>query len=625
MNRAIYKGALPDGWEHLFLDFETYYEGKYGLRHMTTEEYVRDPRFQPLCAVALHNGDQDCTALKADDIAGYLSGIDWDRTVLVAHNSAFDVFILTEHFGHKPARVVDTMSLARVLFPNHAGGYSLQNLAQTMLGDAGKNLEIAAQEGLDVRYFEGNPDAYEWLLRYCAKDTFLCRDLYRHLLKTGRVDKVEMSCIDGMIRSTTDPILVLDPDIVEPYAQEREAQVEANKHLSKDDLFAEALRAQGIEPETKLTNAGNTKFAFAKSDPFMQDLLAQGTPEVQALVEGRLLAKSTSEKSKARRFADIAKRGRLPVFIQPNGTHTGRDSGSGSINLQNVQRGSPLRRAVMAPEGHTLIVADSSQIECRVLNWWAGEEWVKDVFSSGGKIYEVSGEKVLGQPVNKHETPELYQLAKVIELGCGYRTGGMKIAAEIKGNPHIEREFSEEECETLVQGYRESHEHVADLWRRLDRLIPQMAAAPEKWIPVDLGDLTFHYGKDRIRLPSGRHLVYPGIRLDSNAYSWVFDYLKGRRSFERNLHGGPITNNITQAMARDIIWEADARFRKAYEHLGVRLAMRVHDELVYSVPKDIAEDMYRELVIEMNTSPSWLEDIVLETEGSIADRWGDAK
>ena len=632
MNRTIYNGEVPAGWRVCFLDFETYYEGKYGLRKLTTEEYVRDERFQALCCAVLWDDDEEIEVLKSAEIADYLAKIDWTKTVLVAHNASFDAFILTEHYGHRPARIVDTMSLARCLFPNQLDqtegkqhGYSLNALAKTLLHVPGKSRDVSAAEGLDLAHFEANPDAYDSLMRYCAQDTFLLRDLYQFLLKTGRVDKVELSCIDGMIRATTDPTLYLDAEIVDAYADERESFFEEHAGLAKDQTFAEALRELGIEPQTKMGARGEL-FCFAKSDPFMQELLAEGSDEVKSLVETRLLVNSTVERTRARRFANIAKRGPLPAFLLPNGTHTGRDSGSEKQNLQNIQRGSPLRRAIMAGEGRTLIVADASQIECRVLNWWAGEEWVKDVFTSGGKIYIESGENMFHRPVVKLDdegnTTDIYQAAKETELSCGYRTGPDSLQTKLKSRGV---ELDIEACGECVRGYRDTHPSVVALWKRLDKLIERMAVATPEWRKVMLGDLPFHFGKDSLRLPSGRRLVYPNLRYDQTDRSWKYDRLIGRRAVEKYVHGGPITNNVTQAMARDIAWEADARIRAKWERYGLRLALRVHDELVYSVPKAIADAVFASVCEEMSAAPSWLPDIVLETEGAVADRWGDAK
>ena len=628
MKREIFTGELPKGWRTLFCDLETYYvpnknmrgpDGKvlekYSLSGSTVEEYVRDPRFQVLCAIALWDDEEEAHVLKHNEIEGFLSKVDWSRTVFVAHNAAFDGFILTDHYGHRPARIIDTMSLARMLHPNLAGGYSLGALDESLLGGDGKPMYLEAFAGFDTAHYDANPEVYDSFLRYNAWDTFRLRDLYRKLVDTRRVDNVELSSIDGMIRATTDPVLALDRELVERYADEKDAELEANRHLSNDERFAEALRVFGIEPETKM-GAKKELYAFAKSDFFMQDLLENGSEEVRALVEGRLMAKSTSERGKARRFANIAARGLLPPFIQPNGAHTGRDSGGGSINLQNVKRKSPLRQAVMAQPGHKLVTVDSSQIECRVLNFMAGEEWVMDVFRGDGKIYEAAGERLFGRPVSEEETPELRHYAKIVELGSGYGLGSFGLMRQMK---QAGVDLDEERCEEMISAYRGSHPNVVELWRRLEWLLIRMMRARREWTGAFLGELSIHYGKDRLRLPSGRHLVYPNLRRGDSGHE--FDKLVRRSMVAKKTYGGSMAENVVQAMARDLIIEADCRVRRKWARHGVRLALRIHDELVYHSPAAIADDVYASVVEEMNRVPGWFPDIVLAAKGAVSDRW----
>ena len=626
MERTIFDGKMPSGWNTMYLDFETFYDSKYSLRKLTTEEYVRDERFQALCAVAILNNDEEAIALKASELKDFFDRQDWSKTVLVAHNAAFDAFILGEVFGHHPARVVCTMALARSLYPNFDGGYSLRNLGDRLVRTETPKGYLEGFQGFTLADYEADDELYTRFLQYCARDTFVLRELYQALVASKRLDKVEMSAACGMLRATIDPVLKLDEDIVESYAAEREAELEANKHLAKDEVFADALREHGIEPDVKM-GAKRELYAFAKSDWFMQDLMESGTDEVKALVEGRLMAKSTSERTKARRFADIAKRGLLPVSVMPNAAHTGRDGGGGAINLQNVKRGSPLRRAVMAQRGDALIVADSSQIECRVLNWMAGQQWVMDAFSEGQDIYCVSGAKLFGRPISKDGTPGLRQHAKIVELGSGYGLGALGLQKQMK-QAGVSKD--EDECQELIHGYRDSHQDVVQFWKRLDKALERMTTAPARWLDFELGEFFVHVGKERLRLPSGRHLVYPNLRFEETdrGTGYVFGKLVRTKLVDKRVYGGAFCENVVQAVARDIIFEADVRIRQRLEGEGLRLALRVHDELVYTCPSSQAHAMLDVVVAEMNRCPEWWPEdnrIVLATEASVAERWGDAK
>ena len=139
---------------------------------------------------------------------------------------------------------------------------------------------------------------------------------------------------------------------------------------------------------------------MCSSDLLFQALVNSDNEEVALLCEARLAVKSTLERTRAQRFLDIAKRGTLPVPLNYYGAHTGRwaaSKGSG-LNLQNLKRKSFLRKAIMAPEGHVLVVCDLSQIEPRVLAWIADYRELLQIFASGQDAYASFGAQMFGIP-----------------------------------------------------------------------------------------------------------------------------------------------------------------------------------------------------------------------------------
>ena len=112
---------------------------------------------------------------------------------------------------------------------------------------------------------------------------------------------------------------------------------------------------------------GKETFAFAKTDEEFKALADHDNDKVQALVAARLGTKSTLEETRTQRFIDIAKRGTLPVPVRYYAAHTGRWGGDDKINMQNLPsrgvNGKKLKRSIIAPEGHTVVEADSAQIE----------------------------------------------------------------------------------------------------------------------------------------------------------------------------------------------------------------------------------------------------------------------
>ncbi len=96
------------------LDFETYYDKDYSLTKLTTEEYVRDTRFEVI-GVAVKVNDEETQWFSGDfkQTLMWLHQFDWENQFALAHNAMFDAAILTWHFGIRPKAWLDTLSMAR--------------------------------------------------------------------------------------------------------------------------------------------------------------------------------------------------------------------------------------------------------------------------------------------------------------------------------------------------------------------------------------------------------------------------------------------------------------------------------------------------------------------------------
>lgn len=627
MTPTIFHGLTPAaraaGWQTLFVDFESRFDNtiKLGFRHQTGEEYVRDPRFEVLCACILKDDDESVDAFGPDDLVGYFNGIDWSKTLFVAHNVQFDGFILTEHFGHRPAMLADTIAIARCLYPNLDGGYSLNALSKRFLGGTGKFGRVDPYEGYDREFFDAHPEVFAEYLRYCAKDVFLLRELYLKLLGEGRMTRMEMNVTSEILRASTDSTLRVLRGPAEAYADQREAEYEAVSHFADDETFAGALRAAGVEPETKRNKRGEDQYCFAQTDPFMREQAAGGDAAVRTLVEQRFMAKSTSERTKARRFAGIASRGVLPVSLMPYGAHTGRDSGGGSINLQNMERKSPLRAAIAPLDGHKLVVADAAQIECRVLNYLAGQDSVVDAFAEGRDVYCETGEVLFGRPISKADDPELRQQAKVVELACGYGLGWRTLKARLEAEDLV---VSDEDAERFVAGYKQSHPKVVDFWWQWEAMLQHMQMMPrDEWTESRVGRMDFPFRLGRIRLPAGRELHYPNLRKQGREFT--YDKLYKLRCTRAKTYGGSMTENVVQALARDITFGHDYLFRQTPVGKQCRLALRIHDELVYTCPEAVAQEAFETLCGVMGRPPEWMPELPLLGEGGVGDTLADCK
>ena len=119
------KGTKMKIWT---IDFESFFSDDFTLKKYTTEQYIRDPRFEALLMGVrtpeglYHYVEQDC-------VAKYLSTIDWSDAAILCHHAQFDGLILSHHYGVKPAAWLDTLSMARLMLGNHVS-VSLSSLTK---------------------------------------------------------------------------------------------------------------------------------------------------------------------------------------------------------------------------------------------------------------------------------------------------------------------------------------------------------------------------------------------------------------------------------------------------------------------------------------------------------------
>jgi hypothetical protein len=410
----------------LAVDFETSWgrEVKLGFSCQTNEEYLRDPRFKAWGLSWKEVGtDNKAVWVRRNGIQDWANSIDWTRTALVCQNTQFDGSILSWHYGVQPCFMFDTLSMGRALHGVEVGN-SLKVLAERYgLPPKGDGLS-PSENILDELPF----DVEQTLADYCKHDTWLCEQIFLRMLP-GYPSK-ELRLIDLTLRMYTRPLLVLDGAMLEPaIEEERQAREELltrlgveETALASNDKFASVLEGMGVEPPTKVSKTtGEKTFAFAKNDALFQAMMNSDNEAVALLCEARLMVKSTLQRTRAQRFLDISRRGPLPFPVNYYGAATGRYTASkgSQINLQNLKRGSFLRKAITAPEGHVLVVGDLSQIEPRVLAWLSDYGTLLDIFKGGGDPYATFGSGMFNIPgMTKDSHPVERQSAKSALLGC---------------------------------------------------------------------------------------------------------------------------------------------------------------------------------------------------------------
>jgi len=647
----------------LTLDFETRWDSKdYTLSKMTTEEYIRDARFTAFGAcIHEYGSDRPTQWYRGDELPRILSTYDWSQTAVLAHNAQFDISILEWVYDVHPCFIFDTLSMARALRGVEVGN-SLAKLAEDF-GLPAKGMAVHSTNGLE-RLSDINIERE--LAEYCKHDVYLCEQIFGRLVQ-GYPAK-ELRLIDMTLKMYTRPVLVLDqPMLIEALSEERIKREELLQRLDIDESdlasnpkFAALLTALGTVPPTKVSKTtGKETLALAKNDALFQALLNGEREDIALLCEARLRVKSTTERTRAQRFLDISQRGALPVPLSYYGAKSGRWSAAkgSAINMQNLKRGSFLRKAIMAPEGSQLVVGDLSQIEPRVLAWLADYQDMLDIFKGGGDPYAAFGAQMFNIPgLSKETHPDLRQSAKSALLGCGYGLGWSSFASQLLtgflGAPPVryekkfakalgvtsdavEKFFDWDEnvkklediphtcslqelavhavaAKKIIDIYRATAYQVVSFWETCGGLIETSLYGGKEH---KYKCLTFRKGE--IELPNGMKLLYPDLRRTKDD--------KGRSQYvygpdATKLYPGKVTNNVTQALARIVMTDGMLRVNKCYPVVGT-----VHDELICVVPDDEVNVAKTWVLEQMTMEPSYMSGIPLAADGGAHRRYGEAK
>lgn len=616
----------------LTIDFETYYTNTdLGFKTQTTEEYIRDPRFEVI-GVAVQVGDDEPEWFSGTKEATkeWLLQFDWGNSMALAHNALFDMAILNWHFGIKPKAIADTLSMARAVHGTEVGN-SLAKLADYYeIGVKG----TAVVNALNLRREDFPPKQLAAYGEYCCNDVVLTYDLFLRLLP--QFTKNELRLIDATIRMFTEPVLRLDRDLLEQHLDDVRARKQAllgNANAPIADLmsnlkFAELLRELGVEPPTKISAAtGKETLAMAKTDEEFKALANHPDERVQALVAARLGNKTTLEETRTIRLLDIADRGLIPVPLSYYAAHTGRWGGSDKLNFQNLpsrgENAGKLKSAILAPEGHVIIDCDSSQIEARILAWFAGQQDLVEFFQKNNDEiaagvpkkemqydpYKIMAAQIYGKDVDQITDPERF-VGKTTILGAGYGMGGARFKAQLKT---FGIDLPEEECKRIIDVYRERYQRIPILWRNGGLVLEALSRGRtahwgRKWV-IDVH-------KEGILMPNGLYQRYPNLRKvrdKTGKEQYIYDSRKGAVK----IYGGKLTENICQGLARCVIGEQLLRINKRY-----KVVLTVHDAVACVAPKEEAEEAMAYVMDCMRYVPAWAEGIPLNCEAGYGDNYG---
>src|SRR5690606_4209121 len=255
----------------------------------------------------------------------------------------------------------------------------------------------------------------------------------------------ELKLIDMTVKMYARPRLLLDKALLEKLEQDTLAKTDAllqkrgvdRATMMSNALFADFLRFEcGIEPPMKISKTtGQPTYAFSKQDLDFKALLDHDDERVALAVATRLGVKTTILETRARRMAMRADYGPQPIYLNYAGAKTLRWSGGDKTNWQNMSRGSDTRKAILAPPGHSLIIADLAQIEARLNAWYNGQQDILAAFANGDDPYALAASKIYGRAIHKDKDPEERFVGKVAVLALGYQAGWARFAEKI-GRAH---------------------------------------------------------------------------------------------------------------------------------------------------------------------------------------------
>ena len=343
--------------------------------------------------------------------------------------------------------------------------------------------------------------------------------------------------------------------------------------------------------------------------------------------------------------------------------------GAAGRDAPRIAKGT-VRSSLVPAKGHVFVVCDYNAIEARVLGAFAGEKWVEAEFRGAGKIYEATAETVLGVPkqriiaarakceeCGKCEECAVRQQAKVACLALGYAGGaGALVTMGAEGAGIDCGNYKELHAQWLALGapgkfhewnrdahhypallalrdaYRDNSPATVRFWKQCAMAwdLAAVTGSPSTWGQNECLQMVRDGRHNRLVLPSGRSIWYRFARSHADPEN---PERIDRRTFigkssgvghsRTDTHGGKLTENLTQAGARDVMFDLLMQIEQmtAGGWPG-RTVMHVHDEVVIETPERSADRVLQDTLGLMSTSPTWAPFLPVKGGGKIMERYG---
>ena len=634
------------------IDIETY--SSHDISSCGVYRYVEADDFTILLfSYSIDGGPVQCVDFANGETlpAEILAALRDPAIIKTAFNAAFERICISRYYGWAPmdpAQWHCTMvRAARMGLP-----LSLEQCGEVLRLEAGKMKEGRAL----IRFFSvpnkgkrnlpaDAPDRWELYKQYNIRDV----EVEQQIL--AKVRRLEPAAFDERLYTVDQLIndrgVLLDRQLAENAARFDEQY--------KAQLLDEAKALTGMDNPNSPTQikeylqsvAGVEVKTLNKKSLDDVEALVSHHPTAQRVLDLRREMGKTSNKKYAAMLQCVCDDGRIHGLLQFCGaSRTGRWAGR-LVQVQNLPQNhlkdldyarnlvklgdlddfqqnyaNPtqvlselIRTAFIAKPGCTLHVCDFSAIEARVIAWLAGEQWVLDVFRDGGDIYCATASQMFGVPVAKHgPNAELRQKGKIAVLALGY--GGGVAALEAMGGSRMG--LSQQEEKDIMQRWRQANPHIVSFWSTIEAAAVRAIKTGESTTIHRGIVVTYRWGMLLITLPSGRTICYPRSKIGIERNDgWRGDHeiieYEGMnqvtKKWERiRTYGGKLTENVVQAIARDILGHIILRAHDS----GLNIVFHIHDEIVVEAePGQTLQD-----VEDIFSKPiEWCRDLPLKGSG----------